>query len=82
MTNPKIIVYGTWWCGDCFRARRFLDQQGIVYQWINIDEDRAGEQIVLKINNGKRIVPTIIFEDGSVLVEPSNAALGEKLCLG
>ncbi len=30
-------------------------------------------------NDGKRIIPTIEFEDGSFLVEPSNAELAQKL---
>ena len=32
-------------------------------------------------NNGKRIIPTIVFEDSSILVEPSNAELAQKLGL-
>jgi glutaredoxin len=79
MTNPKIVVYGTSWCSDCFRARRFLDDHKIIYQWINIDKDKTGEQTVLKINDGKRNVPTIIFGDGIILIEPSNAELALKL---
>ena len=34
-----------------------------------------------KVNNGKRIIPTIVFPDGSTLVEPSNVELAEKLGL-
>jgi glutaredoxin-like protein len=82
MTEPKITIYGTWWCGDCFRARHFLNRHAIDYRWVDIDKDRAGEELVLRINKGMRSVPTIIFEDGSILVEPSNAALSEKLSIG
>lgn len=78
---PEIVIYGTPWCWDCYRARQFLDKESIRYRWINIDEDREGEQVVLKLNSGMRSVPTIIFRDGSVLVEPSNAILARKLGL-
>lgn len=77
--KSEMIIYGTTWCGDCYRIRRFLDKHAIGYCWINIDKDTAGEETVLKINNGMRSVPTIVFDDGSVLVEPSNAILAQKL---
>lgn len=79
MSGMKIKVFGTWWCGDCLRTRRFLDKNKINFQWVNIDEDKDGEQLVNKINKGMRRVPTIIFEDGTVMVEPTIATLARKL---
>jgi glutaredoxin-like protein len=81
MTEAKITVYGTNWCGDCRRTRHFLEKNQVEYKLINIDEDKNGEQFVIKTNHGMRSVPTIVFEDGSILVEPSNRALAEKLGL-
>ena len=81
MSDTTIKLYGTDWCWDCRRARRFLDEQQIPYQWINIDKDPQAEHEVLEINRGNRSVPTIIFPDGSILVEPSNSKLKEKLQL-
>jgi mycoredoxin len=31
------------------------------------------------VNKGMRSVPTILFQDGSTLVEPSNTQLAQKL---
>ena len=81
MEETTIIVYGTEWCWDCRRSRRFLDDQKISYQWINIDKDPQAEREVIRINAGNRSVPTIIFPDGTILVEPSNVQLKEKLKL-
>jgi mycoredoxin len=78
-TNPPIRMYSTTWCGDCRRSKRFLDAHQIPFEEINIDEDRQAAEVVLTINKGARSVPTIIFPDGSVLVEPSNLALASKL---
>ena len=75
----KIIVYGTRWCGDTRRALRILDNRGIDYEWINIDKDPQGEKFVKETNQGNRSVPTIVFPDESILVEPSNHTLDEKL---
>ncbi len=77
----SIVVYGATWCPDCKRAKQFLGEQRIQYQNIDIDEDPASVTFVEKINSGKRIIPTIIFPDGSILVEPSNAQLAQKLGL-
>ena len=81
MTQETIIVYGTTWCGDCRRTRRFLDYHKVPYEWIDIDQNKEGEQFVLKTNLGLRSVPTILFPDGSILVEPSNLKVAEKLGL-
>jgi len=72
-------MYSTTWCGDCRRSKRFLEAHQIPFEEINIDEDRQAAEVVLTINKGARSVPTIIFPDGSVLVEPSNLALAGKL---
>lgn len=79
MPYPQITIYGSSWCGDCFRVRRFLDKNKIPYTWIDIDRDREAEKFVLTTNRGMRSVPTIVFEDGTRLVEPSNEILAKKL---
>lgn len=81
MTEPKITLYGAYWCPDCRRSKKFLGEQFVPFKWVDIEQDKEAEAIVLKKNNGKRIIPTIVFEDGSFLVEPSNAELAKKLGL-
>jgi len=77
----KITVYGATWCPDCTRAKQFLGEQRIHYTWIDIEQQTEYQAYVESVNNGKRIIPTIVFEDGSILVEPSNAQLAQKLDL-
>jgi len=81
MTESKITVYGAYWCPDCRRAKKFLGEQFVPFKWIDIEQDKEAEGYVLQKNNGKRIIPTIVFEDDSFLVEPSNAELAKKLGL-
>jgi mycoredoxin len=78
MSEQSVIVYATDWCPDCRRAKRFLDQHNIPYQWINIDHDKEAEKAVIKTNQGMRSVPTIICSDGTVLVEPSDQQLAKQ----
>lgn len=81
MTESTIIIYGTNWCGDCRRTRRFLDYHKIPYHWIDIDQDKEAERFVLETNRGMRSVPTLVFGDSTILVEPSNRQVAEKLGL-
>ncbi|WP_322507655.1 glutaredoxin domain-containing protein [Anaerolinea sp.] len=75
----EIIIYGTSWCGDSRRARRIFDDYHIPYRWVDIDEDMEGRKFVESVNNGFRSVPTIVFPDGSILVEPRSTELKRKL---
>jgi glutaredoxin len=82
MTNDsEIIFYHTTWCPDCVRAKRFLVKHKIACRWINVSKDVDGLAYVKEVNNGIRVVPTIVFPDGEILTEPSNAELAEKLDL-
>ena len=81
MPPMGITVYGTSWCSDCKRTKKFFGEQRVHYAFIDIDSDPAGLKVVEQINHGKQIIPTITFEDGTTLVEPSNAQLAEKLGL-
>ncbi len=80
-TEPRLTLYGTQWCKDCKRSKAFLGEQRIPYKLVDIEEDAEAMALVEKVNNGSRSVPTMVFPDGSVLVEPSNAELAEKLGL-
>lgn len=79
MVVNDITVYGTRWCGDCLRTRRLFERNHIVFKWIDIDDDEAGEEFVFTTNHGMRSVPTIVFKDGSILVEPSERELQQKI---
>lgn len=79
--EKKITVYATTWCGDCRFARRWLDAHGIAYDYVNIEENEQAAKYVAQVNNGARSVPTIIFPDGSILVEPNARQLTTKFQL-
>ncbi|MFN8538825.1 MAG: FAD-dependent oxidoreductase [Thermomicrobiales bacterium] len=76
-----ITVYGATWCPDCKRAKQFLGEQRVHYNWVDIEQQPEHVAFVEGVNNGKRIIPTIVFDDESILVEPSNAELAAKLGL-
>jgi thioredoxin reductase (NADPH) len=81
MSHTNIKLYGTNWCSDCKRSKKFLGEQRVHYDFINIEEDKEGQAYVQKVQNGGLSIPTIVFDDGSILIEPSNAELAAKLGL-
>jgi thioredoxin reductase (NADPH) len=81
MLDGGIRLYGATWCSDCKRAKKFFGEHRVAYDFIDVEVDAEGLRIVEETNKGKRIIPTIFFSDGSILVEPSNAELAEKLGL-
>src|SRR6266487_5851668 len=81
MAQSNIKLYGADWCSDCKRSKRFLGEQRIQYEYINIEENTRGQDFVRELQNGGLSIPTILFGDGSHLIEPSNAELAAKLGL-
>jgi thioredoxin reductase (NADPH) len=77
----EIKVYGAPWCPDCKRAKKFLGEQRVRYDWIDVDLDEAALRYIEELQQGRRTIPTIVFPDGSYLLEPSNDELAGKLGL-
>jgi mycoredoxin len=64
-------VYSTPWCGYCVRLKRQLDREGVRYREVDIEQDPAAEQLVMQANGGNAVVPTLLFDDGTTLTNPS-----------
>jgi len=73
----KITLYGAAWCSDCTRSKGYLDAHQVPYTYVDVDADAAAKEMIETLTGAKSI-PVIIFEDGSYLIEPSNAELGAK----
>jgi mycoredoxin len=66
-----ITMYSTSWCGFCHRLKSQLSREGIEYQVVDIEQDTAAATFVESVNGGNQTVPTLRFDDGSVLTNPS-----------
>jgi mycoredoxin len=60
--GKRIVIYTTSWCHDCRAAKRFLDEKGIAYEEIDIEKDPVAAEIVMKLNDGMKKVPTLDVE--------------------
>ncbi|MBE8520829.1 NrdH-redoxin [Amycolatopsis sp. H6(2020)] len=75
----KLTVYGASWCPDVKRSRALLDREGVEYSYVDVEADAEAERRVRELQDGTRRIPTIVWEDGSFLVEPSDAELSGRL---
>ena len=65
----NIKVFGADWCSDCVTAKRFLDSKGVEFEYIDITDNQQAIDLVEKINNGRRIIPTLVV-DGVSFTNP------------
>jgi len=77
--SSAIKMYTTPWCGYCHRLKGQLDREGIAYDIVDIEREPDAAQVVEQVNNGNQTVPTLVFDDGSALTNPSLAQIKEKL---
>ncbi|GEM84588.1 glutaredoxin family protein [Meiothermus hypogaeus] len=56
-----IIMYTTSWCPDCRATKQALSTLGLPYTEVDIEQDSSAAELVMKVNNGKRSVPTLVY---------------------
>lgn len=79
--SKKLKVYSAEWCPHCRRLKMFLDEKEVDYETINVDNDPEAAKLVESINNGMRIIPTVVMPDGKSYTNPSNEKMAEVLGL-
>jgi len=67
----SVTMFTTTWCGYCVRLKKLMQREGIEFAEVNIEEDDAAADLVMRANGGNRTVPTLLFADGSALTNPS-----------
>jgi len=74
-----LTMFTTTWCGYCQRLKSQLDRAGIEYAVVDIENEPEGAELVEHANGGNQTVPTLLFDDGSTLTNPSVAQVQQRL---
>jgi mycoredoxin len=74
-----LTMYSTSWCGYCHRLKSQLDREGIAYQVVDIEADEDAAEFVMNANGGNQTVPTLRFDDGSTLTNPTIVQVKQQL---
>ena len=75
----KITMYGADWRGDCIRSKRLLNELGVEFTYVDLEQEPDAQSIVIERNKGAKSIPVIVFPDDSHLTEPSDPDLRAKL---
>lgn len=79
--TARFTMYSTPWCGYCHRLGRQLDGEGFDFDVVDIEQEPAAADIVARVNDGNLTVPTLVFDDGTALTNPSIAQVHARLAL-
>jgi mycoredoxin len=77
--TARFTMYSTPWCGYCHRLKGQLEREGIGFEVVDIERRPEAAGIVERANGGNQTVPTLVFDDGSALTNPSVAQVRAKL---
>lgn len=77
--QSQLVMYTTSWCGYCFRLKSQLKRAGIAFSEVDIEADPAAAKFVEQHNGGNQTVPTVTYEDGTVVTNPSIAQVRAHL---
>ena len=75
----KIILYTSNYCGHAWLVENFIRESGVPAEIFNVDEDLEARDDLLDVNDGRGNVPTVIFPDGTKLIEPPLRVVRQKL---
>ncbi len=76
-----IRVAGTLWSPASHEVKDFLARNQIPYQWLDVDSQAEARRLIEATDDGKHRLPVVFFPDGTVMVEPDNRTLAEKIGL-
>ena len=81
MSSPEasVTMYSTPWCGYCKRLKAQMGRESISYTEVDIEQDPAAAKFVMSVNGGNQTVPTLKFEDGSAMTNPSIVQVKDHL---
>lgn len=56
-----LTMYTTRWCGDCTITKNYLRKFDVPFEEIDIEADPNAAETVMRLNDGKRTVPTLVL---------------------
>jgi len=75
----RFTMYSTPWCGYCYRLKAQLAREGIEFEDVDIAKVPEAAALVEQVNSGNQTVPTLVFDDGTALTNPSVAQVRAQL---
>jgi len=77
--HARLTLYSTPWCGYCHRLKGQLQREGIGFDVVDIEQHPEAAEVVERVNGGTQTVPTLVFADGTAMINPSLDDVKAKL---
>ncbi len=74
-----LVLYSATWCPECRRVKEILDEADVPYQEVDLDTDVTAEALVIEHSGGRRVVPTLKFDDRLFVFNPDPSLLARLL---
>ncbi len=74
-----VTMFTTTWCGYCRRLKAQMDDAGVPYREVDVEAHPDAAELVERVNDGNRTVPTVLFPDGTAATNPSLRQVTERL---
>jgi glutaredoxin len=68
-----VTMYTAQWCPDCRRAKSFMKERGVAFREIDIENDPQAAALVMRVNNGRRRIPTMEIDGRYFACSPFDA---------
>ena len=75
----QLTMYTTTSCASCAQLKSALAAAGIEFAEVDVENEPGAAEYVLSVNGGVQQAPTVVFGDGSALVNPSAAQVRQRL---
>lgn len=80
-TSSPVTIFAADWCPFCRKLRERLDRTETPYDVANVDAGGMDEvnEWIKSVNDGNRIIPTVLYSDGTHATNPEASAVRAKL---
>ena len=82
-TSQHITVFGATWCPFCRKLIGDLEANSTPFELIDPDSEQGqaknANPWIESVNDGNRIIPTVLFSDGTSMTNPPAAEVAKKL---
>lgn len=72
-------VFTTSWCPFCARLTRQLQERDVPFTEVDVEQDPSAASFVESVNDGNRVVPTVLYSDGSTATNPGASKVRHKI---
>ncbi|QNQ91318.1 mycoredoxin [Corynebacterium poyangense] len=77
-TTEHVTIYATSWCPHCANLISELQKNNIPFDGWDVEKHEDLAEFVKSVNDGNRVVPTVLYSDGTTATNPDPADVAKK----